>query len=533
MTNSQDVLALHREAVQAMNRRAFKKAYTCCIRILERDPDFPDAQFLLGMIAAEHGQFAKALPYIDKALASTPENSEYLAQKARCLVFLQRDSDALESATRALNADPDSAAVLDTIGVVLSKTGAHDMAIEAFRRAVKSQPREPQFHFNMAASQQFVGDFSGAERSYEEAINLKPDFYRAHWALTELTTATTQSNHIERLKRLVDSGPPDADANLYLCHALAKEHEQLGEYAKAFEYWQQGKQGKRPSLQFTMAEYEALFGAVSRVCSAEFLQSNQPGFDTEEPIFIVGMPRTGTTLVERILASHEEVFAAGELNDFGLCVKRLVGTTSRKVLDEETIEAASSIDFAELGRAYIDSTRPRTGHTRHFIDKLPPNFFYAGFIARALPSARVICLRRQPLDTCLSNYRQLFSLNAPYYNYAYDILDTGRYYLMFDALVKHWESVLSKNFLVVEYEALTRDFEREARSLLEFCGLSWNPDVLSFHASKAPVATASAVQVRDPIHTRGVQRWRHYEDQLRPLITLFENHGIINDVGTP
>ena len=513
-----------------MNRRAFKEAYTCCIQILDIDPEFADAQFLLGMIAAEHGQFAKALPYIDRALASNLKNAEYLAQKARCLVFLQRDSEALEAATRALEAGTDSCSVLDTIGVVLSKAGAHELAVTAFERAVRLQPREPQYHFNMAASQQFLGDFARSEQSYEEAIRLKPDFYRAHWALTELTTATPERNHIERLQRLLDADPPSADANLYLSHALAKEHEQLGQYAKAFECWQHGKQLKRPSLEFTIEDYRVLFDAITRVCSAEFLQSDRPGFDSDEPIFIVGMPRTGTTLVERILASHDDVFAAGELNNLGTCVKRLTGTTSTKVLDEETIDKASSLDFGELGRAYIESTRPRTGHTRHFIDKLPPNFLYAGFIARALPRAKIICLRRHPLDTCLSNYRQLFSINAPYYNYAYDLVDTGRYYLMFDALIKHWQSVLSKNFLVVNYEALIQDIETESRRLLDFCDLEWDSKVLEFHVSDAPVATASAVQVRDPIYSRAVQRWKHYEDQMQPLIAFFESHDVNDNV---
>jgi tetratricopeptide (TPR) repeat protein len=526
MTTRQRVLELHREAQQAMNRRAFKEAYTCCVQLLSLAPDFADAHFLLGMIAAEHGQIAKALPLIDRALASSPQNTEYLAQKARCLVLQQRDAEALATATRALATGTGSAPVLDTIGVVLSKAGAHDLAIKAFEQAVKLQPREPQFHFNMAASQQFVGNFEGSEKSYETAIGLRPDFYRAHWALTELTTATQERNHIERLERLLQAAPPDADANLYLCHALAKEHEQLGRYATAFEFWEQGKQLKRPSSRFTIEDYGALFAATTEICSAEFMQSGPPGFDSDEPIFVVGMPRTGTTLVERILASHDDVFAAGELNEFGLCVKRMTGTTSPNVLDEKTIEKVGALDFTTLGRSYVESTRPRTGHTRHFIDKLPPNFFYAGLIARALPRAKIICLRRHPLDTCLSNYRQLFSLNAPYYNYAYDLMDTGRYYLMFDKLIKHWQSVLSNNFLVIEYEAITQDIEKESRRLLDFCELSWNPKVLRFHQSDTPVATASAVQVRNPIHTGAVHRWKQYRDQLQPLIALFERSGV-------
>jgi len=235
------------------------------------------------------------------------------------------------------------------------------------------------------------------------------------------------------------------------------------------------------------------------------------------------MPRTGTTLVDRILSSHPDVFSAGEMTQFALVIKRMTNTPSNKVLDAETLDASSTLDFAAVGARYLDSTRPRTGHTRRFIDKMPLNFFYAALIHAALPDARIICLRRNPMDTCLSNFRQLFSTRFPYYDYAYDLLDTGRYYERFNALIETWRRVLpAERFIEVDYESIIANQEAETRRLLTFCDLPWNDACLAFHTNAAPVATASSVQVRSPIYTSSVGRWQRYGEKLDPLRALFD-----------
>ncbi len=188
---------------------------------------------------------------------------------------------------------------------------------------------------------------------------------------------------------------------------------------------------------------------------------------------------------------------------------------------------ARRCDLAALGAAYVESTRPRTGHTPRFIDKMPLNFFYAPLIHRALPHAKIICLRRNPLDTCLSNYRQLFATNFSYYNYAYDLLETGRYYAAFDSLTAHWRAGLPKNYLEVRYEDVVDHTEREARRLVEFCELPWDARCLAFQDNAAPVATASSVQVRQPIYRTSVERWRHYERELAPLRALLVDAGVL------
>jgi hypothetical protein len=318
----------------------------------------------------------------------------------------------------------------------------------------------------------------------------------------------------------------DADGELHICHALAKQREDEQRYQDTFRLLERGKRRKAAVLGYTFAADQALFAAAERL-PATLAGRSGDGCASREPIFIVGMPRTGTTLVERILSSHPQVFSAGELTNFGLVLKRAAATPSNRVLDAETLEAATRCNFAAVGAAYVESTRPRTGHKQRFIDKMPLNFFYAPLIRRCLPNAKIVCLRRNPLDTCLSNYRQLFATSFSYYNYSYDLLDTGRYYAAFHALTKLWRESLGENYLEIHYEDVVERTEHEAHRLVEFCELPWDPRCLAFQDNAVPVATASSVQVRQPIYRSGLERWRHYERELAPLRELLAATGVL------
>ena len=239
------------------------------------------------------------------------------------------------------------------------------------------------------------------------------------------------------------------------------------------------------------------------------------------------MPRTGTTLVDRVLSSHSAIVSAGELTNFGLLLKRAVKTSSSFVLDAETLEKIPEVDLAEIGRAYIESTMHIHGGASYFIDKMPLNFFYAPAILAALPQARIIVLRRSAMDTCLSNFRQLFRTNYSYYNYAFDLTDTARFYARFDSLMRHWEEQLPPSrYMETRYEDLVHNFEHEARKLISFCGLEWENACLSFHENVAPVATASSVQVRSPIYSSSIGRWKKYGDALSGLSEALRKEGV-------
>lgn len=517
-----------RDAERALQAREYRRAHELCIGVLLEAPSHADALFLLAMIAVEHGNFAKAAEVIGRALQIDAQRAEYHAQLGRCLVALNRPREALEAAQRALALQPADAPTLDALGVLLSRLGAHTEAVEPLERAVARAPGNAAYCHNLGAALQFVGAFERAAAAYRAALAADPGHYRAWSALSQVAQPGLSEEELERLEALLPRFAADPDAMLHACHALARQCEERGDFARAFALLEQGKRGKRARLGRRPQDDRELFAAAERVGTTGSSAGADSGGEPGEPIFVVGMPRTGTTLVERIISSHPEVFSAGELTHFAVALKRAARTSGPLVLDAPTLEAATRVDLPALGRAYLESTRPRTGHTRHFVDKMPLNFFYAGIIHRALPGARIVCLRRNPLDACLGNYRQLFATEFPYYAYSYDLLDTGRYYLQFDRLMRRWRELLpAHGFREVQYEAVVADTEREARRLLAFCGLEWHPGCLRFHENAAPVATASSVQVRRPIYSTAVGRWRCYERQLEPLIALLREGGAL------
>lgn len=520
------IAASLREAQRALAERDYKRVHVLCTQILVRAPKTADAFFLLAMLAADHDNLAKAIDVIDRALLLEPQRAEYWAQKGRLLLALSRPKDALEAARAGIAGEVDSALTWDTLGVLLTRAGAHSDAIVPFKKAVATDSSKSSYHYNLGAALQFDGDFAAAEAAYRAALALQPQMHRAWSALAQVRKQPFDEQETAQLERML--GNPQkpaenhpqlsADAELQLCHALAKQREDQQRYAESFALLDRGKSAKREDIRYDIAQDLALFDAAER--GAEQLPQNAAGYGSEEPIFIVGMPRTGTTLVERILSSHPQVYAAGELSHFSLALKRASGSSGAHVLDPQTLRSAGQANLAEVGANYIESTRPRTGQTPRFIDKMPLNFFYAAIIRNALPQAKIICLRRHPLDTVLSNYRQLFATGFSYYNYAYDLLDTARYWQAFDRLIGRWRTQLGDGFIEVHYEAVVEDIEAQARRLLAHCDLPWDPACLDFHRNTAAVATASSVQVRQPLYRSALQRWRLYREQLLPAIEL-------------
>ena len=334
--------------------------------------------------------------------------------------------------------------------------------------------------------------------------------------------ATSEHNHEARLQGLL-ARAGDAASRMYLNLALAKELEDIGDYPRAFGHLTAGKAAGGEGRGYRSERDARLFAAIE---DATRSMPAVAGSASEEAIFVIGMPRSGTTLVDRILSSHPHVHSAGELQNFGVVLKRASGSRTPELIDIDTVQRTNALDWRKLGDAYIASTRPATSAKPRFVDKLPHNFLYAGFIARALPNARIVCLRRNPMDTCLGNFRQLFAQSTPYYDYSFDLLDTGRYYLVFDRLMRHWRDTMPGRILELDYESLVDDQEGSTRRLLAHCGLDWDDACMRFNDNAAPVATASAVQVRQPLHRDALQRWKRYEPQLAGLRDLLERGGI-------
>lgn len=521
-----DLAARHRAAVSALNRGDNDQARRICREVLALRPDHADSHFLLGMAEANQGQLPAALASVQNAVR-LHTSAEYLAQLARLLVIARRDSDALATAAQALALHPTDALTLDTIGGVYSRLSAHAQALPCFEQAVVQNPKHAQMRFNYAASLSFTGRFDAAEEQFEAAIALHPRFVKAHSSLSSVRTQTPERNHIARLEALLASTQNSVD-QLHLHYALAKEHEDLKNRDAVFHHLDTANRRRKAELNYDIAWDRAIFDRLrQRFAEPDYFIGDGARIDrTQAPIFVLGMPRTGTTLVDRILSSHPDVESAGELQVMQTGLKRLARTTGRYALDPETIDAARTLSPAALGRLYMDSAAPYRKSTRRFVDKLPLNFLYIGYLARALPDAKIVCLRRHPLDTVWSNYRHLFATNFSYYSYSYDLLDTAAYYVMFDELMSFWRQRFPGRVLEIQYETLIDDQEAQTHCLLEHCGLSWNERCLNFHNNEAAVATPSKSQVRQPMYRGAMGRWRHYEKYLAPAREYLQARGI-------
>ncbi|MEQ8434075.1 MAG: sulfotransferase [Oceanicaulis sp.] len=513
-------------AEAALLQESYREAHGLLMAALQANPNEAKAFFLLAILAADHDNHAKAIELFDRALQHGHAAGPCQARAARSALALSRREEAVERARKAAAAPSLEAVTLDTIGVVYSRAGLHEEAIALYQAATEAAPKVSGYWYNLGAGLQFVGDFEGARQAFDTCLTLNAGDSRARVARVSITKQTLEDNDMAGLKKAWAERPADdADSALQIAHALAKCHEDLGDPNDAMAWLGRGKAHKLKHVADREADDAALFFAARDL--AETLPI-QPSPDGAGPVFITGMPRTGTTLVDRIVSSHADMTAAGELSDFSVLLKRALGTKGPFVLDADTLRAAGSADLRQVGRAYLDRVSSALEIAGRFTDKMPLNIFFAPAILAAIPSARVICLKRHPADTALSNYRQLFATSFSYYAYAYDLEWTARYVVAFNSLIEAFESALPPGrFRIVEYEAILDDQEAVTRSVLDFCGLEFDPACLRFHENSAPVATASAAQVRQPLYTGSRGRWKRYRPALDPALDILSAAGLL------
>lgn len=424
--------------------------------------------------------------------------------------FVGRLAGAGAAAEQAVAVYPDNPEVLTKAADLFNLVGEYDKAIDGLRRAASLRPNAAAPFYNLGMLQQFAGDLAGARASFERALRNDPTFFRAQYALVQMDKQSHLQNRIPVLEKLfaAPGADPDGDRALHLGHALGKTYEDLGDPETAMSWLKRAKAPRRQLDPYDFAGQQALFQAAAETWPPA---DPAPGHPSNEPIFVVGLPRTGTTLVERILASHPDVTSADELSHFPALVKLMTGTASGGLPGAEEMRRATGLDFARLGQAYVDSTRPLTGATPRFVDKLPLNALYAGLIRRALPNAKIVCLRRDPMDATLSIYRQMFFTRNHPYACSYDLEATARHVTLFERLAEHWRRTLPEDgYMELRYEDLVSDQEGRTRALLAFLGLPWDSRCLNFQETKGTVATPSAAQVRRGINDSSVGRWRKY-----------------------
>ena len=484
---------------------------------LQQQPRDIEAMRLLGRIGMRLDVLDDAEFLLESVLAFAPDYHAARYDYAQVLIQRHKYAQALQQAETLLRAEPHSRNYRILRANALVGLGDHEGALERYRELLAETPENPELHLSIAHALKTLGRQAEAIESYHAAAQAQPSFGDAYWSLANLKTYRFGDAELARMRSQVERPDIGAADRYHLCFALGKALEDRGEYAPAFAYYVRGNALKRAEAPYSPLPLERSVDRHLETFSAEFLAARRGcGSPRADPIFIVGLPRAGSTLLEQILASHSQVEGTMELADIPRLVQHLSG---REQHGEEprypaVLREVPPERLAAYGAKYlVDTTVYRSGRP-FFIDKLPNNFRHVGLIHLILPNARIIDARREAMACCFSNFKQLFASGQ---EFAYGLEDLGRYYRAYRRLMAHWDAVLPGKVLRVQHETLVRDFEPQVRRLLEFLGLPFEPACLEFHATQRSVRTASSEQVRRPLFSEGLEQWRHFEPWLGPL----------------
>lgn len=512
-----------RRALDALNRGAVAEARRTSDALLDAHPEDAEVLFLASEVRLAEDDPEGAFGFIDAANRAAPGQVPLLLKKAENLIMLRRRGEVKQVAAEILALAANDGRTLWELGRLCNRCDDPAAAKPLLERAINLVGAQPSLMYELAVARFHTGDSDGAESMIDALLQRAPHFPHALYLRATLRRQNAERNHVADLRRRLDAGFPNPEARAVCLFALAKELEDLAQYEDSFAALSEGAALKRKAITgYDAAAERDSIDAVRAAYTAAVIDDGKPGCDERGAIFIVGMPRTGTTLLERMLSRHREVGSAGELLDFGQVLAMAARRAQRPGMS--LVEASLQIDFAALGRNYmIGAWQAARGGRGMFIDKMPINFIYCGLIRKALPNAKIVHLARNPMDTCYAVYKTLFSQA---YFFSYDLDELADYYLCYRRMMQHWHEVMPDGILDVRYEDLVSDPEPQVRRILEWCGLDWQPQVLDPAANELPSTTASSAQVRQPIHTGSIGMWRHYESDLAPLQARLQAAGL-------
>lgn len=490
-------------------------------QILRQNPESAEGHFLAGLSAKSNGILDVAEKSLARVLAIDDSRYDAGVELADLYVRLQRTGEAVALLRRLAPLLATSPLYLEMAAFALTRLDLHEEALPLYRRACELQPEIERFRTGLANCLGYLGQIREATGIYADLLRRHPQHQRFHFELSRLRTATDEA-HVEQMKEVLEATRLPAARNIFIYYALGKELEDLGQWDEAFRFYKKAGDAVKSIAPYDVSTDLRLIDALVRTCDASWLQDvrvtrSEP---SQTPVFVVGLPRSGTTLTERILASHTAVGSIGETFFFETALRRACGAPGAGKLPAEMIERAAAADPGELAARYLEAVEYKLGEEPFFVEKYPENFLYLGFIARAFPAARIVRLTRHPMDACFALYKQ------SYFRFAYSLEDLGRFYVAYDRLMKHWGKVLGERIIEVRYEELVTQPESTIHDLLAGLGLPFEAGCLSPERHRASSRTASSIQIRESIHPRSVDRWRNFERHLAPLAEYLEAQGI-------
>jgi tetratricopeptide (TPR) repeat protein len=483
-------------------------------QVLMRSPNNVNAMRYLALIYWQNdGQLADAEALLRGATQAAPDFTAAWLTQGALLLEMNKHMESIAAYLKATELEPDNAEAWAGLGNAYGRSMYPEKAVEAFARAIAISPSKAGIQMSYAHELKTVGDQAGALLAYRAAIQNRPRFGQVYWSMANLKVFEFEEAEVKAMLGQLERDDLTETEDIHFRFALGKAMEDRKDYDQAWHFYHSGNERQRMTVTHEPLEMESRHSSVKEVFSKELIASrSNEGYDVPDPIFIVGLPRSGSTLVEQILASHSQVEGTSELPILGKIAESIGRYRVDGMHFPEAITELRSKDLRAYGKQYIEeSRRHRLTDKPFFTDKLPNNFPLVGFIHLILPNAKVINARRHPFDSCLGAYKQLFGRGQ---NFTYDMLDLAHYYQQYDAMMKHWHQVLPGKVLDVHYEETVTNLEWQVRRILAHCGLPFEESCLRYHETERAVKTASSEQVRLPIYTAALGRWRRYEKHL-------------------
>ena len=499
-------------ATDLMHEGQLHKAEQICRRFLIENKHHPEAMMLLAEIGVQLKVYSDAEFLLESCCELYPDNDRASAAYQSLLSKLGKFPDAAAVAERRLAQTPDSFTVKVGLAHALVGVGDIDKAVAIYRELLEDNKDRPAVWVALGHALKAKGDTAEAVASYERATQFAADFGDAYWSLANTKTYKFDSVWLSRMQDEVTKPETKLEDKIHLHFALGKGFEDNSEYEHAFSHYEQGNTLKKRTLQFDIARTEAALEAQQKAFSESDFNP-EAGYSSPDPIFIVGLPRAGSTLLEQILASHSKVDGTMELHDILGIASSLSHQNTPYPFN---VNALADDALSTLGQRYIEQTKAYRKGAPFFIDKMPNNFIHVGLIKKILPNAKIIDARRHPMDCCFSGYKQLFGEGQ---EFSYGLDDIGRYYKAYEKLMAHWHSVLPGQVLTVQHEDVLNDLEGQVKRILAFCKLEFEEACLQFHKTKRVIKTPSSEQVRQPIYKTGMQQWKPFEENLDALKT--------------
>jgi len=507
----------------------FREAEGIYRQVLRDNPENVDALRLLGNAAFHSGRMHEAERLFRRAVSYAPDYAEAQIDLGRVLKEQHRLEDAINAFETAIELEPDNFQPWFLLASVLAPAARTYDAIEAYQKVLEIRPRHAGAYLGLGHTLKTVGRQEEAIEAYRECIRLKPNNGEIYWSLANLKTYTLTDDDIAAMQAQLtedetedgEEDGMDSQSRVNFLFALAKAYEDRGDFNAAWEYYEEGNSTQRMEENYDPVRTETINDEIIEVFDQDlFANLSGHGHPSPEPIFIIGLPRSGSTLLEQILASHSMVEGTAELPYAGLVATSMNPNRADGVTYPHAVRDLKPEDFHRLGQDYLNMARiHRTEGRPRFIDKMPNNFPSVGLLRLILPNAKIIDARRYPLDSCLSCYRQLFARGQ---SFTYDLTDIGEYFLQYQRMMDHWHEVLPGRCLTVQYEEMVTDFDQQVRRLLEFCNLPWEENCARFYETERPVRTASSEQVRQPVYTGSINFWRNHESHLDELIDVLQ-----------